>query len=53
MKRRSREKGFFISFGFTSDAEREIRRIREAADGLEIIPVTVDEILAEEVRFRL
>jgi hypothetical protein len=54
MRRQKRDKGFFISFGFTSDAEKEMRRIKEDADdGMEIIPVTVDEILAEEVRHRV
>jgi DNA modification methylase len=51
MKRQRREKGFFISFDFTSDAKKEITRaLRE--DGLDIIPVTVQEILAEEVKLR-
>ncbi|MEI6499938.1 MAG: DNA methyltransferase [Armatimonadota bacterium] len=52
MQRQGREKGFFISFGFTSDAEREINRAAREV-GLEIIPVTVKEILDEEVRHRL
>jgi DNA modification methylase len=54
MRRQNREKGFFISFGFTSDAVREMRRVKEDAQhGMEIIPVTVEEILAEEVRHRV
>ncbi|MEX2586970.1 MAG: DNA methyltransferase [Actinomycetota bacterium] len=52
MLREGREKGFFISFGFTSDATKEIKRaFRE--QNLEIIPITVQEILDEEVRFRV
>ena len=52
MKRQGREKGFFISFGFTADALREITRaLRE--EGLDIIPVMVHEILDEEVSLKL
>ncbi len=52
MKRQGREKGFFISFDFTSDAIREISRaLRE--EGLEIIPVTVSEILDEEHSYKV
>lgn len=52
MKRQRRDKGFFISFGFTGDAKTEIRRaFRE--EGLEIIPVTVQEILDEEVMYKV
>jgi len=52
MQRQGRDKGFFISFGYTSDAEKEIARaMREV--GLEIIPVTVKEILDEEVLLKL
>jgi hypothetical protein len=53
MRRQGRDKGFFISFGFTSDAMREIERVGEEVDGLEIIPLTVDEIVSEERRIRL
>lgn len=52
MKRQKRNKGFFISFGFSKDALTEIRRaFRE--ENLEIIPVTVIEILEEEVMYRV
>jgi DNA modification methylase len=53
MRRQGREKGFFISFGFTSGARHEINRLKRLPDGLEIIPVKVEEILAEEVCYRL
>jgi hypothetical protein len=52
MQRQGREKGFFISFGFTSDADKEIKRVFREQD-IEIIPITVQEILDEEVRFRV
>jgi len=52
MKRQKRDKGFFISFDYTSDALKEITRaLRE--EGLEIIPITVHEILDEEVLFKI
>jgi DNA modification methylase len=52
MQRQRREKGFFIAFGFTRDAQFEIKRaLREHK--LEIIPITVREILDEEVHFRV
>ena len=52
MKRQRRDKGFFISFGFSKDALLEVKRaFRE--ENLEIIPVTVKEILEEEVMYRV
>ena len=52
MKRQNRDKGFFISFDFTADARREIARaLRE--EGLEIVPVTVTEILDEEKTYKI
>jgi site-specific DNA-methyltransferase (adenine-specific) len=52
MQRQKRDKGFFISFGFSSDAKNEIKRaFRE--QGLEIIPITVQEILDEEIMYRV
>ncbi len=52
MRRQGREKGFFVAFGYSSDAEREIARVlREEA--LEIIPLTVDEILGDEKHLRI
>lgn len=53
MKRQRRDKGFFISFAFSSGALKEMKRLHDDPDGLEIIPLTVDEILAEEVRYRV
>lgn len=52
MQRQQRTKGFFVSFDYTSDALREIQRAARET-GLEIIPITVKEILAEEVSLRL
>lgn len=50
MRRDRRRRGYFVSFGYTRDAELEIRRAARQ-DGLEIIPVTVDEILEDEWAF--
>ena len=47
MRRDKRLKGFFIAFGFSSDATKEIQRANRE-DGLDIVPVTVDEILEHE-----
>lgn len=52
MQRQRREKGFFVSFDFTEDARREIKRA-EREIGLQIIPITVKEILDEEIHLRL
>lgn len=52
MQRQRRDKGFFVSFDFTRDAHQEISRASREMN-LEIIPVTVHEILDEEVRYRL
>jgi len=52
MQRQGRDKGFFVSFDFTRDALLEIKRAAREHN-LEIIPVTVQEILEEEVRFRV
>ena len=52
MQRQGRDKGFFIAFEFTRDALLEIKRAAREHN-LEIIPVTVQEILEEEVRFRV
>lgn len=52
MTREDREKGFFVGFGFSADAEREIdaffRKSRRA-----IIPLTVRDILDEELAKKL
>ena len=52
MQRQGRTKGFFVSFDFTSDAHKEIKRAAREMN-LEIIPITVKEILDEEVHFRV
>jgi site-specific DNA-methyltransferase (adenine-specific) len=52
MQRQRRDKGFFIAFDFTRDAHQEIKRARRESK-LEIIPVTVQEILDEEVQIRV
>jgi len=44
MRRDKRRKGYFISFDFTEDAMKEIRRLDKEGE-LEIIPVTVKELL--------
>jgi hypothetical protein len=44
MRRDRRRRGYFISFAFSSDAMKEIRRLEKDAE-LEIIPVTVKELL--------
>ncbi len=46
MRRDKRTRGYFVSFDYTRDAHQEMRRA--LGDGLEIIAVTVDEILADE-----
>ena len=52
MQRQGRNKGFFVSFDFTKDAHQEIKRAAREHE-LEIIPVTVQEILDEEVHYSL
>lgn len=47
MHRDKRLRGYFVSFGFTSDARTEIRRANDR-DGLDIVPITVKEILNHE-----
>jgi hypothetical protein len=44
MRRDKRRRGYFISFAFSSDAIKEIRRLDKDGE-LEIIPVTVKELL--------
>jgi site-specific DNA-methyltransferase (adenine-specific) len=52
MQRQRREKGFFVAFGYSRDAQLEIKRAAREHN-LEIIPITVQEILDEEVHFRV
>jgi DNA modification methylase len=44
IRRDKRRKGYFISFDFSEDAMKEIRRITKEGE-IEIIPVTVKELL--------
>lgn len=52
MKRQRRDKEFFIGFDFSRDALQEISRAGRE-ENLEIIPITVKEILDEEVHYRV
>ena len=52
MMREERTKGFFVSFDFTSDAEREINAFFKRT-GKAIIPLTVREIIDEEIAMKL
>lgn len=47
MRRDKRTKGYFVAFGFSEDAMKEIKRANRD-DGLDIVPMTVDEILQYE-----
>jgi len=47
MRRDKRVKGYFIAFDFSSDAIKEIKRAQKD-DGLDISPITVDELLQYE-----
>lgn len=48
MRRDKRRRGYFIAFGFSADARREIQRANKE-DGLDIVPITVAELLAQEL----
>jgi hypothetical protein len=52
MMREERQKGVFVSFGYTSDAETEIDRFFRQT-GKVIIPLTVSEILDEQIARKL
>ncbi len=47
MRRDKRNRGYFVAFSFSAGAIREIKRA--ANDGLDIVPITVDEILRHEL----
>jgi DNA modification methylase len=49
MRREKRVRGYFVAFGFSADAIREIRRANRQ-DGLDIRPITVKELLEYERR---
>lgn len=46
MRRDKRRKGYFISFGFTGDAIKEIERLDKEGE-LEILPITVNDLLKQ------
>jgi hypothetical protein len=48
MKRDRRDKGIFVGFGFSRDAEVEIRRA-EREEGLGIEPITVAQIIEQQL----
>ena len=48
MKRDGRNRGIFVGFDFSRDAEKEIRRV-EREEGLKIDPVTVGEIVEKQM----
>lgn len=52
MMRSERDKGFFVSFGYSSDATQEIDAFFRRS-GKVIIPLTVDEILNEQLARKL
>ena len=47
MRRDKRLRGYFIAFGFSSDATKEIKRANQH-DSLDIVPITVKELLEHE-----
>jgi len=47
MRRDKRLRGYFIAFGFSGDATKEIKRANRE-DGLDIVPITVKELLDHE-----
>ncbi len=52
MRRAKCEKGFFVSFDYSSDAMREIERFFKEEHRI-IVPLTVREILEEEIARKL
>ena len=52
MRRAKCEKGFFVSFDYSSDALREIDRFFKEEHRI-IVPLTVREILDEEIARKL
>ena len=52
MRRTKCEKGFFVSFDYSSDAMREIDRFFREEHRI-IVPLTVQEILDEEIARKL
>ena len=52
MKRDGRNRGIFVGFEFSRDADKEIRRAKRE-EGLEIEPITVAEIVDRQMDKRL
>ena len=52
MMRENCQKGFFVSFDYTGDALTEISRFFKQT-GRVIVPLTVREILDEEIAYKL
>lgn len=52
MMREECEKGFFVSFDYTEDAEREITRFWKEEDRT-IVPLTVNDLLEENFARKL
>lgn len=52
MMRNDRTKGFFVSFGFSSDAMSEIQAFFKKT-GKSIIALTVKDILEEQIAYKL
>ncbi|MBN1692103.1 MAG: restriction endonuclease [Dehalococcoidales bacterium] len=44
MRRDKRTKGYFVAFGYSQDSIKEIKRA-QTVEGLDIVPITVDELL--------
>ena len=47
MRRDRRIRGYFVAFGFSKDATTEIKRANKY-EGLDIVPITVKELLEHE-----
>ena len=52
MTREERQRGFFVAFGYTADAERECAAFRKKS-GRVIVALTVQENLEEEIATKL
>lgn len=52
MMREDRPKGFFVAFGYTQDAEREIGEFFKRT-GKSIVALTVQDILEEQIAAKL
>ena len=47
MRRDRRTKGYFVAFGYSQDSIKEIKRA-QTVEGLDIVPITVEELLSFE-----